>query len=154
MLTRAYQQAEQRNFTTALAFLKEIPQDTAIGAKIKPKLAEYSQKQQIQAESLLRQANQQASKKDYNGALEYLSRIPQETPTYQKAQIKIAEYTQKQDFLEEVQRQVQLSAQFPKEEIKLTKSPKPNILNASSQLNPGSQLKEVAPKPFLANRAR
>lgn len=154
LLTRAYQQAEQRNFTTALAFLKEIPQDTAIGAKIQPKLAEYSQKQQVQAESLLRQAYQQASKKDYNGALKYLSRIPQETPTYQKAQLKMAEYTQKQDFLEEVQRQVQLSAQFPKEEIKLTKSPKPNILNASSQLNPGSQLKEVAPKPVLANRAR
>ena len=154
LLTRAYQQAEQRNFTTALAFLKEIPQDTAIGAKIKPKLAEYSQKQQIQAEYLLRQAYQQASKKDYNGALKYLARIPEETPTYQKAQIKIAEYTQKQDFLEEVQRQVQLSDLFPKEEIKLTQSPKPNTLNPFSQLNPGNQLNEVAPKPVLTNRAR
>ncbi len=154
LLTRAYQQAEQRNFTAALAFLKEIPQDTAIGAKIKPKLTEYSQKQQIQAESLLHKAYQQASKKDYNGALKYLSRIPQETPTYQKAQIKMAEYTQKQDFLEEVQRQVQLSANFPREEVKLTQSPKPNTLSRSSQLNPGTQLKEVAPKPILATRAK
>lgn len=154
LLTRAYQQAAQKDFTGALAFLKEIPQDTAIGAKIKPKLTEYSQKQQIQAESLLQKAYQQASKKDFNGALKYLSRIPQETPTYQKAQIKIAEYTQKQDFMEEVQRQVQLSANFPKEEIKLTSlSQKPNTVKVS-KLNPGTQLKEVAPKPILATHAK
>jgi hypothetical protein len=76
----------------------------------------------------------------------------------------MAEYSRKQDFQEEVERQVQLTAKFSKEDIKLSKLPQSSQSSSSnksskvsSNLNPGNQLKEVAPKPAkpaLAKPAR
>jgi hypothetical protein len=143
---------------------------------------EYSQKQQIKAESLLQQAYHRAAKKDFSGALKYLVEIPEDTPAYQTAQIKMVEYSQKQDFNEETHRQAELNARFPKEEIeitKLAKSPKtskpsnspktskssnspktskpsnsPKTSESSKDLNPGSALKEVTPEPVRYTPAR
>lgn len=155
LLQQAYQRAALKDFTGALALLKEIPPETPTGIQIQPKLSEYSRKQQIKADSLLQQAYSRASERDFIGALEYLSQIPEETPAYETAQIKMAEYSQKQDFKEEVERQVQLSTNFPKEEFKLTKLPqRSNSAKLSRNLNPGSHLKEVTPKPVAASPAK
>ena len=159
LLKEAYQLAARKDFTGAISLIKQIPPETPTGTKIQPKLKEYTQKQQIKAERLLQQAYQQASQRDFKSALKYLSQIPQDTPSYETAQAKMAEYSRKQDFQEEVERQVKLTAKFPQEDIKLSKLPQPSKSSnksskASSNLNPGNQLKEVAPKPVLAKPIR
>lgn len=155
LLKQAYQRAALDDFTGAIALIEQIPPETPTGAKIQPKLAEYKQKQQIKADNLLQKAYELASKKDFSGALKYLSQIPQETPTYEQAQVKMAEYSQKQDIQEEVQRQATLNANFPKEEPKLSEfSQSPNFSKVSETLNPGSHLQEVTPQPVLATPAR
>ena len=147
LLQQAYQRAAKKDFTGALTLLKQIPQETTTGAKIQPKITEYRQNQQIKAETLLQQAYQRAANNDFNGALKYLSQIPEETPAYEQAQIKIAEYSKKQDFLEEVQRQAKLSANLPQQQSDRNQLPQgPNVWKGLGDLNPGSQLKEVTPK--------
>ncbi len=149
LLQQAYQRAALQDFGSALDLIEQISPDTPTGAKIQPKLAEYSQKQQIKAESLLQQAYQRASQRDFRGALQYLSQIPENTPTSEIAQLKMAEYSQKQDFQEEVERRIALSANLPKEESEFAKPPQPSdFWKASKNLNPGNQLKETSPKPI------
>lgn len=159
LLKQAYQQAARKDFTGAIALIKQIPPETPTGSKIQPKLKEYSQKQQIKAEHLLQKAYQQASDRDFKNALKYLSQIPEQTPTYEIAQAKMAEYSRKQDFQEEVERQVQLTAKFAAEDIKLSKLPQAfkssnKSTKVSSNLNPGNQFNEVAPKPTLVKTVR
>lgn len=95
MLQAAYSQAENKDFTTALKYLKQIPPETQIGQKVQEKLFEYSRKQNIRANYFLQKAYDYAEKKNFKDALKSLKQIPQETPVYTKAQVKIAEYTQK-----------------------------------------------------------
>ena len=155
LLQKAYKQALQKDFTAAIVSLKQISPDTPTGAKIKPKLTEYQQKQQVKANYLLEQAYDQAAKRDFNSALKYLSQVPQDTPTYEKAQAKMAEYSIKQNFKEEVQRQAELNARFPKEELKLTKAPqRSKSSKVSRNLNPGNQLQEVSPQRVLPTARR
>jgi serine/threonine-protein kinase len=155
LLKQAYQRAALDDFTGAIALIEQIPPQTPTGAKIQPKLTEYKQKQQIKADHLLQKAYELASKKDFSGALKYLSQIPNQTPTYEQAQIKMAEYSQKQDIQEEVQRQATLNANFPKEEPNVTElSQRPNSSKASESLNPGNRLQEVTPQTVLATPTR
>jgi len=151
LLKQAQQRAAQKDFSGAIAMLKQIPPETPTGAKIQPKLQEYSQKQQIKAEHLLQQAYKQAAKRDFNSALEYLSQIPEDTPTYEIAQAKMVEYSRKQDVQQEVEKQVQIAAKSSKPAIQLSKLPEDSqssnqSTKASSDLNPGNQLKETTPK--------
>lgn len=147
LLQQAYQQAAQKDFAGAIALLKQIPQETPTGSKIQPKLKEYAQKQQIKAEHLLQQAYQLASQKDFNGALKYLSQVPEDTPTYETARAKMTEYARKQAFQAEVELQVQLNNRFQSEQLKISKLPQRSkkSLQMSRDLNPGNQLKEVNP---------
>ena len=134
--------------------LKQISPETTAAAKIQPKLAEYQEKQRIKADYLLQQAYNQAAKRDFQGALNYLSQIPPGTSTYETAQIKMAEYSQKQHFKEEVERTVKLAkmASDDQEESSEPFSTKPFISTDTndtneklSELNPGIQLQEVTP---------
>lgn len=155
LLQQAYKRAGQKDFTGAITLIKQIHPETPTGATIQPKLEEYSQKQQTKANYLLQQAYQRAAENNFVGALKYLSQIPQQTPAYEKAQVKMAEYSQKQIVREEVQRQATLAANLPKEEVKVTKvSPSPTPAKASNNLNPGSHLREVSPQPAPATVTR
>lgn len=159
LLKQAYQQAADKDFTGAIALIKQIPPETPTGSKIQPKLKEYTQKQQIKAEYLLQKAYQHASDRDFKIALKYLSQIPEQTPTYEIAQAKMTEYSRKQDFQEEVERQVQLAANFTAKDIKLSELPQAlksskKSTKVSSNLNPGNQFTEVAPKPALIKTVR
>jgi len=147
LLQQAYHLAAQKDFSSALAVLKQIPRETSTGGQIYPKLAEYTHKQDIQAELLLQKAYQLAAVKNFSAAMKYLSKIPEETPAYETAQLKLAEYFQKQDFQEEFQKQAQLNTNLPKQAIKLTKSPQsPKSSKATQDINPGNQLQEVTTK--------
>ncbi|HBE18918.1 MAG TPA: hypothetical protein DEG17_06115 [Cyanobacteria bacterium UBA11149] len=149
LLAIAYQQAAQKDFTSAIATLKQITPETPTGGKIYPKLSEYQEKQRIKAESLLQQAYQKAEERDFKAALTYLAQIPEDTPTYQTAQIKMAEYSQKQASIEEIQRIVELAkaANGSQEKVDDAKSSvsTDNIVK-TVELNPGEQLQEVKPQ--------
>ena len=152
MLKQAYSRAQEKDFAGALTLIKQIPKETPTGAEIQPKLLEYTQKQQVKAESSLQQAYQWAARKEFSEAMKFLAEIPEDTPAYETAQIKMAEYSQKQDFNQQLALQAALNAQLPQEVVKQAPLPKndatthPNS-KPSTDLNPGSGLKEVAPKP-------
>lgn len=153
LLQEVYQLAAQKDFTGALALIKQIPQETPTGAKLQPKLIEYQKKQQIKAEYLLQQAYNRAQVRDFQGALQYLSQISPDTPTYQKAQVKITEYEQKQHFKEEVERQAKLGKVVLKQSQNSSKplKQKSSISNktqkTTSEFHPGVLWQEVNPQP-------
>ena len=95
LLQKAYNHAIDKDFSTALNYLKKIPPQTKVYPKVQTKIAEYTQKENIKAKYLLQEAYSRAATSDFAGALEYLKQIPQDTPTYSKAQEKIEEYTEK-----------------------------------------------------------
>lgn len=155
LLQEAYYRAAQKDFSGALLLIKQISTETPTGAGIQPKLVEYTQKQQIKAEFSLQKAYQHAVEKDFNQALQYLAEIPQDTPAYEMAQLKIAEYSQKQAFNEQLALQAQLNASFPQEVIKPTQLAKNNkTQKRSANLNPGRNLQEVTPKPVRSLAAK
>lgn len=149
LLQEAYQRAADKDFTGALLLIKQISHETPTGAKIQPKLVEYTQKQHIKAQSSLQKAYQRAVEKDFVEALEYLAEIPQDTPAYDTAQIKMVEYSQKQDFQEQAQVQALLNARLPQVMIKPAQlAQNEQTQKPSGNLNPGNALQEVAPKPM------
>lgn len=93
LLQQAYNRAAARDFTGALEHLQKIPKGTPSYAIAQQKIAEYTQKQNIKANHLLQQAYDRAAVKDFAGAIGYLKQISQNTPTFAKAQEKLAEYT-------------------------------------------------------------
>ncbi|NEQ04916.1 MAG: serine/threonine protein kinase [Moorea sp. SIO4E2] len=143
LLKQAYKQALAQEFTNAIALLEQIHPETRTGAKVQPKLKEYQQKQQIRAEYLLQEAYEQGGQGNFIKALVYLSQIPKETPTYQKARIKIAEYSRKQHLKEEVERQAALARAVLEKQRQSGVNQKPllnvNIESSPSLLNPGLQ---------------
>ena len=93
----AYTQAEQRNFATALALLAQIPEGTSVYSQAQTKTAEYTQYQNTQASSWLRQAEALAKIEDFSRAQVYLGQIPEGTSVYATARTKMTEYAEKQN---------------------------------------------------------
>ena len=147
LLKQAYKQALAQDFSNAIALLEQIHPETRTGAKVQPKLKEYQQKQQIRAEYLLQEAYEQGGQGNFIQALVYLSQIPKETPTYQKARIKIAEYSRKQHLKEEVERKAALARAVLEKQRQSGVNQKPllkvNIESSPSPLNHGLQWQEV-----------
>jgi serine/threonine protein kinase len=96
LLTKAYEKAIARDFSTAIEYLRQIPPESAAGALVQEKLAEYNQKRQVRAAYFLHNARMKASKGDFHGAVKFLRKVPKNTPVYAEAQAKLNEYTQKQ----------------------------------------------------------
>ncbi|NEO11874.1 MULTISPECIES: serine/threonine-protein kinase [unclassified Moorena] len=147
LLKQAYKQALAQDFSNAIALLEQIHPETPTGAKVQPKLKEYQQKQQIRAEYLLQEAYEQGGQGNFIQALVYLSQIPKETPTYQKARIKIAEYSRKQHLKEEVERQAALARAVLEKQRQSGVNQKPllkvNVESSRSPLKHGLQWQEV-----------
>jgi serine/threonine protein kinase/chaperonin cofactor prefoldin len=95
LLNKAYAKANNRDFSAALVYLRQIPPESAAGAIVAQKLVEYHEKRQIRATYLLDKANHQASIGDISTAIKLLRKIPQNTAVYASAQIKLSEYSQK-----------------------------------------------------------
>ncbi|MBV6621424.1 MAG: serine/threonine protein kinase [Rivularia sp. (in: Bacteria)] len=98
-LKKAYEKAAEKDFTTALHYLRQIPKESSAGELIQQKLAEYEQKQIVRATYLLQQAYNQAQLGKFDTAIGYLKKIPSGTPAYAKAQLKVAEYNSKKRFI-------------------------------------------------------
>jgi hypothetical protein len=152
LLRQAYDRAIEKDFTGAIALLEQIHPETPTGRKIQPKLAEYHQKQEIKADSLLQKAYDRAAKREFQQALEYLAQIPQQTTAFDKARVKMAEYSQKQHFREEVEREVELAraavdaTRRHSEPFRGESFTRGEVTEASSSsLNPGSHLQEANP---------
>ncbi|MBD2439482.1 serine/threonine-protein kinase [Nostoc sp. FACHB-110] len=96
LLAKAYERAEARDFSTALNYLRQIPEESSAGTLVQKKLAEYSQKRQIRAAYFLQNAYKKAAFGDFDGAVKFLRQIPKDTTVYAQAQTKLQEYTQKQ----------------------------------------------------------
>ena len=98
-LAKAYQKAAEKDFSTALHYLRQIPKESSDGELIQRKLAEYEQKKAVRATYLLQQAYNQAELGRFDAAIEYLQKVPKGTRAYAKAQVKVAEYISKKRFL-------------------------------------------------------
>ncbi|MBN3946962.1 MAG: serine/threonine protein kinase [Nostoc sp. NMS7] len=99
LLAKAYERAREKDFSTALQYLRQIPQESHAGTLVQEKLAEYNRKRQIRAAYFLKKAYKQASIGDFDLAVKFLRNIPQDTLVYAQAQVKLNEYTQKQRVL-------------------------------------------------------
>lgn len=95
LLAKAYAKAEERDFSTALYYLQQIPEESSAGAIVKQKLAEYNQKRQVRSGYYLYQAHNQASVGDFFGAIKLLERVPKDADVYAQARVKLQEYSQK-----------------------------------------------------------
>ncbi|MEH1959660.1 MAG: serine/threonine-protein kinase [Nostoc sp.] len=96
LLAKAYERAREKDFSSALQYLRQIPQESHAGTLVQEKLAEYNRKRQIRAAYFLKKAYKQASIGDFDRAVKFLRNIPQDTLVYAQAQVKLNEYTQKQ----------------------------------------------------------
>lgn len=148
LLQKAYERALEKDFTTALEILKQIPPDTSVSKTVQQKLAEYKKKQNIKADYLLGQAYKRAEVKDFLGALSFIKQIPEEASAYKQAQAKIAEYSQMQRLLEEAQKEEKpTSTPSPTPSPQLNDSSGTRNANGKIQdLNPGNHLTEITLK--------
>jgi len=150
LLQKAFDHAENREFTQALNYLKQISKQAPVYAKVQAKLTEYEEKQQIKAERLLQKAYDKASARDFAKALTYLKQVPQATSAYPQAQAKIVEYTQKQQIQLKAQSALQLNT-ATKVHASTIQSPASQPLSrvpastTSGNLNWGDTLQEVHP---------
>ncbi|MDZ8223171.1 serine/threonine-protein kinase [Nostoc sp. ChiVER01] len=99
LLTKAYDSADTKDFSAALQYLRQIPKESRAGALVQDKLAEYNRKRQIRAAYFLQKAYKQAFVGDFDQAVKFLRKIPNDTLVYAQAQVKLNEYTQKQQLL-------------------------------------------------------
>ncbi|RCJ23142.1 serine/threonine protein kinase [Nostoc sp. ATCC 43529] len=95
LLTKAYESANIKDFSTALKYLRQIPKESSAGAIVQDKLAEYNRKRQIRAAYFLNKAYHQASLGNFDSAVKLLKNIPSDALVYAEAQVKLNEYTQK-----------------------------------------------------------
>ncbi|MEC4852811.1 MAG: hypothetical protein SAJ12_17670, partial [Jaaginema sp. PMC 1079.18] len=112
LLSQAYREARNKEFTLALKYLNQISPHTEIGATIQPKIIEYRRKQQIRARSLLQQAYDRAAVRDFRAAIYFLNQIPSHTPAGEIAQRKLKEYREKQQIKDRGEAQSAVSWQF------------------------------------------
>ncbi|QIR35572.1 serine/threonine protein kinase [Tolypothrix sp. PCC 7910] len=96
LLAKAYKSANNRDFSTAISYLRQIPKESSAGAIVQQKLAEYDKKQQIRATYFLQKAYNKASAGQFDDAVKFLHKVPKNTTVYAQAQMKLNEYAQKQ----------------------------------------------------------
>ncbi|QLE58690.1 serine/threonine-protein kinase [Nostoc sp. TCL26-01] len=140
LLAKAYTKAQAKDFSSALEYLRQIPSESSAGALVQKKLAEYNQKRQIRAAYFLHQARKQALVGNFDYAVKYLRRIPQDTPVYAQAQAKLNEYTQK------LRPQSQIQPKVAYNVVSVTQKAKSLFAHSSINqlpLQPENQLQEV-----------
>ncbi|NEO25826.1 MAG: hypothetical protein F6K03_02730, partial [Kamptonema sp. SIO4C4] len=143
LLQKAFDLAAQKNFTQALAKLRQISPQTEIGSKLQPKLEEYSQKQRIRAMALLQEAYNHAQAQEFKEAIAVLEQIPPDTPAGDIAQEKLNEYAQKQKVRDRVAspqgNRVLGNNANPSQPV----SQRATSSHSLAQLNPGIHLQEI-----------
>ena len=92
LLQQAYDQAAKGEFSQALGYLYQIPPGTEARDRARARLAQYQEQKSIRATWLLQQAYDQAALGQFSEAIAYLQQIPQGTPAYSTARLKLDEY--------------------------------------------------------------
>ncbi len=96
IINQAYKLAKERDFTTAIRLLEQIPEGASVYDIVQPKINEYRDKQRIKAHRLIQAAYGKAAIGDFATALNLLEKLPKDMAEYDKIQTKIAEYRDKQ----------------------------------------------------------
>ncbi len=141
LLTKAYEKATVKDFSTALSYLQEVPKDSPANVVVQQKLAEYKHKQRIRATYLLQQAYNKAAAGEFDAAVKFLQQVPKNTPVYATAQAKLMEYSKKQRLAEsQTVATSKISDINNQEQESLISSDTSTNLNS---LEPGNFLQEV-----------
>ncbi|MBD2039540.1 hypothetical protein [Microcoleus sp. FACHB-672] len=93
MVEQAFKQSRWRD---VLEEADKIPKIASWHKKIDPMVQKAAVKMDGEVQKLLKTASEQASAKDFSGALKSLKQIPKGLPDYAPVEAKIAEYTTKQ----------------------------------------------------------
>lgn len=101
---KSFELAMAYDFKNALTTLKEAPPNSKFASVIDEKLAEYEGKKQVRAQYNLQQAVNHAEAREFSEAVVFLKQIPPEASQSELAQIKIVEYTEKQEIKEAYER--------------------------------------------------
>jgi serine/threonine protein kinase len=150
LLAQAYEKASLKDFSGALDYLSQIPEESSAGTIVQQKLAEYNQKKQVRAAYLLQKAYNKAAEGDFDAAVKFLQQVPKDTPVSATAQAKLIEYSHKQRI---VQVEGEKIVQVEGEKIASSKTPasvnmnQPFISNSSAtnikSFDLANQLQEV-----------
>ncbi len=141
LLAQAYEKAATKDFTAALDYLQQIPQESSEGKIVQQKLAEYSQKQHIRGTYFLQKAYDTATQGDFDEAVKFLQQVPKNTRAYETAQAKLAEYSYKQR-LQIEEPNVALSQVVTSVKNRIDPQIKNSTANIAS-FEPGNELQEV-----------
>jgi serine/threonine protein kinase len=130
MLKAAADYAQQQNFIAALTTLEKIPSSSLVDDVIEQKLTEYTAKRNQQAAQWLQQANAEAITGRNATAIAFLQKVSIGTPAYAQAR-------------------EQLAAIAPTAAPKSYNDDPVALIKAVQDLNPGTYLREAAPKIAL-----
>ncbi|NJN72007.1 MAG: serine/threonine protein kinase [Limnothrix sp. RL_2_0] len=145
---KAFELATAYDFTTALNTLKEAPPNSKFANVIDEKVTEYEGKKQVRAQYNLQQAVNHAEAREFSEAVAFLKQIPPEASQSELAQIKIIEYTEKQQIKEAYERWSAAQAQnkaarFVKNSpMAMDQTAQPAAM--VSQVNPGLMWQNIA----------
>ncbi|NMG20030.1 protein kinase domain-containing protein [Brasilonema bromeliae] len=142
LLTKAYEKASLKDFSGALDYLSQIPEESSAGAIVQQKLTEYNHKKSVRAAYFLQKAYNKAAEGDFKSAVEFLQQVPKDTPVYATAQEKLVEYTQKQHVVQAKSQKI-ASSKAPA----FTNMKKPlsnsNYAKNLESFDPSNQMEEV-----------
>lgn len=157
-LQTAYRHAQNKDFTTALESLQQIPQGTTAYDIAQAKITEYTEKaeiaEEVAAHQLLQAAYHRAYNQDFAGAIYFIEQIPEGTAAHTTAQTKLIEYQEKEYLLaasqewqvSQAEKTPFLTASFISTDSPSQQTNSTSSLNLPQTLNPGEFLREVMPK--------
>ena len=142
LLTKAYEKASLKDFSGALDYLSQIPEESSTGAVVQQKLAEYNHKKSVRAAYFLQKAYNKAAEGDFKSAVQFLQQVPKDTPVYATAQVKLVEYTQKQQVVQVKSQKIASSKGPAFTNMKKPLSSSNSARNLES-FDPSNQMQEV-----------
>lgn len=146
LLQKAYSRASLKDFSGALQYLKQIPNDTPSGVLVEQKLSEYTEKQRIKADYLLQQAYNRAELKDFTGAIRFIKQIPEGTTAYAKVKPKIAEYSEQQLLQAKSEKDTMSNATY---RSGIQQQSRRREVRTIRDINPGTRLQEINAKSHM-----
>jgi serine/threonine protein kinase len=143
LLSRAYEKAATRDFSEAIEYLHQIPQETTVGKVVQQKLAEYTAKERIRAAYFLQKAYNSAGEGDFETAKQFLQQVPKGTPSYEIAQAKMAEYSTKQRKQTEDPKMASAPAHTSEQKTVEPSINTTSVMNVKTSFELGNELREV-----------
>ncbi|WP_160148405.1 serine/threonine-protein kinase [[Leptolyngbya] sp. PCC 7376] len=152
---KAFDLATEYKFNEALVTLAEAPPNSKFANVITDKLAEYKNKKAVRNHFYLQQAVNHAEAREFSEAVAFLKQISDDSKHHELAEVKIVEYSEKQQIKEAYERWAaaqtkQKSDPNANSSVELTKG-SPTAMRRQlqtaemvSQINPGMVLQHIA----------